>query len=54
MEKRSWRKELEMMVRNPEREMLVVYNTQHPARRAPPPADTGVAKKMKQVGAMMA
>jgi hypothetical protein len=54
MEKRSWWKDLETMVRKPEREMLAVYNTQHLARRAPPPVDTWVAKKMKQVGAMMA
>jgi hypothetical protein len=57
MEKRSWQKELETMVKKPEREMSAVYNTQHPARRAPPLADTVVAMKrdpeMTQVGAMM-
>jgi hypothetical protein len=57
MEKRSWQKELETTVKKPEREMSRVYNTQHPARRAPPPVDKVVAMKqepeMTQVGAMM-
>jgi hypothetical protein len=57
IEKVSWQEELETRVKKPEREMSAVYNTQHPARRAPPPADTEVAMKrdprMTQVGAMM-
>jgi hypothetical protein len=47
MEKRSWQKELETMVKKLEWEMSAVYNTQHPVRRAPPPADTVVAMKQE-------
>jgi hypothetical protein len=36
---------MESMVKKPALEMLVVYNTQHHSRKAPPPPGTVVAMK---------
>jgi hypothetical protein len=63
MEKEPWRKNLAKMEMKPGLEMLALNNTQHPARKAPPPPGTAKPKKSlsraqpkakpKQIGARM-
>jgi hypothetical protein len=45
VEKGAWRMAQGVLVKKHEQEMSAVYNTRHPAKKAPPPAGTGASSE---------